>query len=162
SGIAMPFRREFGEVALATARAAQLEQAKDVGYVGGFGKTIHSAALAAAPDCPDQVAEWALERAHRKPYDAEIKAKGAEDRRQKRLEHEERLRTDAAYRTRFERREHFPTSIGSGRRLPPWPLGPKKAVDQQFSECCTSTHALIPLMRSRPEVAAEVLLATII
>lgn len=162
AGIAMPFRREFGEVALATARAVQLEQAKDVGYVGDFGKAIHSAALAAAPDCPDQVAEWALEMARRKPYDAEIKAKVAEYRRQKRLEHEERLRTDTAYRTRFERREHFPTSIGSGRRLPPWPLGPKRAVDQKFSECCTSTHALIPLMRARPKVAAEVLLATII
>jgi hypothetical protein len=77
-GIAMPFRREFGEVALATARAVQLEQAKDVGYLGDFAKTIHSAALAAAPDCPDQVSEWALEVARRRPYNADIKAKVAD------------------------------------------------------------------------------------
>jgi hypothetical protein len=161
-GIAMPFRREFGEVALATARAVQLEQAKDVGYLGDFAKTIHSAALAAAPDCPDQVSEWALEVARRRPYNADIKAKVADYRRQKRLEHDEKLRTDAVYQARFERRERMPTFIGSGRRLPPWPLGPRGEVDRQFSECCINTPALIPLMRVRPHTAAEVLLATTI
>jgi hypothetical protein len=161
-GVAMPFRREFGEVALATARAVQLEQAKDVGYLGDFAKAIHSAVFAAAPDCPDQISEWALEMARRRPYHAEIKTKVAEYRRLKKLEHEEKLRADPAYRALFERREHLPTSIGSGRRLPPWPLGPQGAVDRQFSECCTNTPALMPLMRSRSKVAAEVLLATII
>jgi hypothetical protein len=115
-GRAMPFRREFGEVALATARAVQLEQAKDIAYFGNFGKAIYSAALAAAPDCPDQVSDWALEMVRREPYNADIKTKVAEHRRQKALEHKAKLRTDPTYRARFERRERLPTSIGSGRR----------------------------------------------
>jgi hypothetical protein len=122
---ATPFRKEFGEVALATARALQLEQRKETIFVGDFGKAIYPAALAAASDLPDQVSAWALEMSRRKPYDPELKAKIAEYRQQKAREHEEKLRTDATYRARFERRVNLPTSIPSGRRLPFWPLGPQ-------------------------------------
>lgn len=37
-GFTTPFRKEFGEVALATARALQLEQKKETIFVGDFGK----------------------------------------------------------------------------------------------------------------------------
>jgi hypothetical protein len=161
-GFATPFRKEFGEVALATARALQLEQRKETIFVGDFGKAIYPAALAAASDLPDQVSAWALEMSRRKPYDPELKAKIAEYRQQKAREHEEKLRTDATYRARFERRVNLPTSIPSGRRLPFWPLGPQGRADRQFLECCTNQNALTPLMRVRPKVAAEVLLASII
>ncbi len=56
----------------------------------------------------------------------------------------------------------MPTIIPSGRRLPYWPLGPQGRVDREFSDCCTSQNALVPLMRIRPKIAAEVLLAAII
>ena len=161
-GFTTPFRKEFGEVALATARALQLEQKKETIFVGDFGKAIYPAALAAAPDLPDQVSAWALEMSRRQPYNAELKTKIAEYRQRKAREHEEKLRTDANYRARFERRENLPTFIPSGRRLPFWPLGPQGKRDRQFSECCTNQNALTPLMRARPKVAAEVLLATII
>ena len=161
-GFTTPFRKEFGEVALATARALQLEQRKETIFVRDFGKAIYPAALAAAPDLPDQVSAWALEMSRRKPCDAELKAKIAEYRQRKAREHEEKIRTDPIYRARFERRESMPTFIPSGRRLPFWPLGPQGRVDRQFSECCTNQNALTPLMRARPKVAAEVLLATII
>lgn len=161
-GFATPFRKEFGEVALATARAIQLEQKKETAFIGDFGKAIYPAALAAAPDLPDDVSAWALEMSRRRPYNAELKTKIAEYRQQKAREHEEKLRTDADYRARFEHRERLPTFIPSGRRLPFWQLGPQGRVDRQFSECCTNQNALTPLMRARPKVAAEVLLATII
>ena len=161
-GFSVPFRKEFGEVALATARALQLEQRKETIFVGDFGKAIYPAALAAAPDLPDQVSAWALEMSRRQPYNAELKAKIAEHRRRKAREHEEKLHKDPDYRARFARRESLPTSIPSGRRLPFWPIGPQGRVDREFSECCTHQNALTPLERTRPKVAGEVLLATII
>jgi hypothetical protein len=163
SGEPMPFRKEFAELALATARTLQLEELKrDTIYAGDFGKSIYPAAFAAAPDLPAEVSAWALEMALRRPLNAEIKTKLEEHRQQKVREHQEKLRTDAEYRKRIERRQHVPVSISSGRRLPPWPLGPKGKIDRQFSECCANGGALIPLMRTCPDVAAEVLLAALI
>jgi hypothetical protein len=163
SGEPIPFRREFAEVALATARTLQLEELKrDTMYVGGFGKEIFPAALAGAPDLPTEVSAWALEMARRCPLNAESRKALDEHRQKKSLEHHEKLRTDPEYRQRIEERRHFPTSISSSRKLPPWPLGPKGGIDRQFSECCANGGALIPLMRVRPDVAAEVLLATLI
>jgi hypothetical protein len=163
SGEALPLRREFADVALAAARALQLAtKKKEIIFVGDFGKAIYPAALAAATDLPDAVSVWALEMAQRRPLNADLKAQIAEHRRRKAEEHQEKLRTDPAYRKKFQRREHFPTSIPSGRKLPPWPLGPAGHVDQEFAECCTNSGGLMPLMKVRPDVAAEVLLATLI
>ncbi|MBV8755108.1 MAG: ATP-binding protein [Hyphomicrobiales bacterium] len=163
SGEPIPFRKEFAELALATARTLQLEELKrDTIYAGDFGKSIYPAALAAAPDLPAEVSAWALEMARRRPLTADLKRKLDEHRQRKVREHQEKLRTDPEYRARIESRERFPPSLSSGRRLPPWPLGPKGKVDRDFSECCASGGALIPLMRVRPDVAAEVLLAALI
>lgn len=163
SGEPIPFRREFAEVALATARTLQLEELKrDTMYVGDFGKAIFPAALSGAPDLPNEVSAWALEMARRRPLNAESAQKLDEHRQQKSREHQEKLKNDPEYRQRFESRRNFPTSISSGRRLPPWPLGPKGVIDRQFAECCTNGSALIPLMRVDADVAAEVLLAALI
>jgi hypothetical protein len=163
SGDPMPFRKEFAKLALATARALQLEELKrDTIYAGDFGKSIHPAALAAAPDLPAEVSAWALEMARRRPLNPDLKKKVEEHRQRKAREHKEKLRTDPEYRERIERRQHLPQSIPSGRRLPPWPLGPKGRIDRQFAECCTNGGALTPLMRARSDVAAEVLLASLI
>jgi len=64
-GAVMPFRREFAELALASAREMQLGHAKGIIYVGdGESETrIYQAALAGAPDFPADVSEWALEMA---------------------------------------------------------------------------------------------------
>ena len=163
SGDPTPFRKEFAELAMATARALQFEELKrDTIYAGEFGKSIYPAALAGAPDLPAEVSAWALEMARRRPLNAELKRKLNQHREKKAEEHQEKLRTDPEYRQRIEEQQHFPTFIPSGRKLPPWPLGPKGKSDRQFSECCTNGAALTPLMRVRPDVAAEVLLAALI
>ena len=73
SGDPMPFRKEFAEMALATARALQLEELKrDIIYAGNFGKSIYPAALAAAPDLPAEVSAWALEMVRRRPLSARV------------------------------------------------------------------------------------------
>jgi hypothetical protein len=163
SGAPIPLRREFAEVALATARALQLEELKrDIIYAGDFGKAIFPAALAGAPDLPTEVSAWALEMARRRPLNAESTQKLNEHRQQKAREHQEKLESDPEYRQRVKERRDFPRSISSSRKLPPWPLGPKGVIDRQFSECCANGGALTPLMRVRPDVAAEVLLAVLI
>lgn len=100
--------------------------------------------------------------ARRRPLNPETERKLNEHRQKKTQEHLEKLRTDPEYRQRMEERYRGPTFIPSGRKLAPWPLGPKGKSDRQFSECCTNGGALTPLMRVRPDVAAEVLLAVLI
>ncbi|MGB7099659.1 MAG: hypothetical protein WBD95_12965 [Xanthobacteraceae bacterium] len=162
-GEPVPFRREFAEVALATARALQLEELKrDIIHTRDFGKSIYPAALAGARDLPTEVSAWAFEMARRRALNPDLKKKLADHRQEKAREHQEKLRTDAEYRQRFENRERVPPYIPSGRRLPPWPLGPAGRVDHEFSECCTNAGGLTQLMQTRPDVAAEVLLAILI
>src|SRR5205823_929931 len=45
---------------------------------------------------------------------------------------------------------------------PPWPDGPLGRVDDAFQEICLKTDALYPLIKSRPDVAREVLLALLV
>ena len=71
-GAVMPFRREFAELALASAREMQFGHAKGTMYVGESETRIYQAALAGAPDVPADVSEWALEMAQRRPYRADI------------------------------------------------------------------------------------------
>jgi len=44
----------------------------------------------------------------------------------------------------------------------PWPDGPRCQVDEAFQEVCLQGVALPPLMRTRPDVAREVILALVI
>lgn len=162
-GSPFPLRAQFAELALATARAVQLEQRKGTIFADDSVKDIYTAALAGAPDLPDQVSQWALEMARRRPLDATLAAAVTEHRRKEAIEHEEKLRTDAEYRTRHERRmSAYVPHIPSGRKLPPWSLGPQGRLDHHFRDSCASGAALIPLMKVRPSVAAELLLAILI
>lgn len=163
AGSPFPLRAQFAELALATARAVQLEQGKGTIFADDSVKDIYTAALAGAPDLPDRVSQWALEMARRRPLDTNIAAALTEHRRKQAIEHEEKLRTDAEYRTRYERRmsAHVPY-IPSGRKLPPWSLGPQGRLDNHFRDSCANGAALIPLMKVRPSVAAELLLAILI
>jgi hypothetical protein len=163
AGSPFPLRKQFAELALATARAVQLEQRKGTIFADDSVKQIFSAALAGAPDLPDQVSQWALEMARRRPLDAVLAAAVTEHRRMQAAEHEEKLRTNEEYRARHERKlASVSTFIPSGRKLPAWPLGPQGRLDHHFRDGCTNGTALIPVMRVRPAVAAELLLAVII
>ncbi|HEX9202301.1 MAG TPA: ATP-binding protein [Acidobacteriaceae bacterium] len=161
-GTPMPFRRELAEVALFTARALQVAQGKRFIFGDDSEKPIYAAALAGAPDMPDEVSAWVLEMAQRRPWRTDVVAQIVEFHERQAREHAERLRIDPEYRTRHQQRERMPTFISSARELPPWPLGPLQRVERDFRECCTHSHSLAPLMKARPEVAAEVLLAVLI
>jgi hypothetical protein len=158
-GAPFPYRREFAELALATARARQLSVAKGDIYVGE-NDSVFRAAFAGAQDIPDEVAAWTLEMARRRPMRADLKSKVNEHNEEKAAEHRRRIESDAEYRTRHERRRSI-SHIPSGRKLPPWPLGPQGRVDRAFEKAVRSA-TFQSLMRSRPAAAAEVLLAILI
>jgi hypothetical protein len=161
-GTAMPFRREFAELALASAREMQLGHAKGIMYVGESETRIHQAALAGAPDLPADVSEWALEMAQRRPYRADIVEQVKAHRAEQAAEHKRRLETDLTYRERHERRGSLATPMSSGRKLPPWPLGPKRRVEGRFRDAVLRSAEFQALMRTNAAVAGEVLLACII
>jgi hypothetical protein len=155
-----PYRREFAELALATARAEQLNIAKGHIYVGD-NNSIFQAAFAGAQDIPDEVASWALEMARRRPMRADLAEKQKVYQQEKADEHRRRMEEDASYRERQNRKRGIPT-FPSGRRLPPWPLGPQGRVDKRFTEAVLHSATFQRLMRARPAIASEVLLAVLI
>ena len=159
-GTPFPYRREFAELTLATARARQLSQAKGDIYVGD-NNSVYQAALAGAQDLPDDIAAWALEMARRRPMRSDLRAKLEEYRQEKAAEHRRKLESDATYRGRHDRKRSMPM-MPSGRRLPPWPLGPQVRVDRDFEQAVLSSGTFQSLMRARPAAASEVLLAVLI
>jgi hypothetical protein len=163
SGAVMPFRSEFAELALASAREMQLGHAKGIMYVGKSETRIYQAALAGAPDLPADVSEWALEMAQRRPYRADIVERVKAHRAEEAAEHKRRLEDDPVYRERHERRSGLASPIFSGRRkLPQWPLGPKRRLEGRFRDAVLHTAGFQALMRTNAAVAGEVLLACVI
>jgi hypothetical protein len=162
NGAPFPFRREFAEVALASARVFQVERAKGVGYVGDNWSHLCSSALAGAPDLPADVSAWALEMAQRRPYRADVLDRVRRHRAEQAAMHQQRLKADKAYRERHERNRHTPTSISSGRKLPPWPLGPQRRIERAFRNAVLHSGGLRPVMATNADVAGEVLLACLI
>ncbi len=162
NGTLMPFRHELAEMALTMARAVQVEKGHGVMYLDRE-PLLYTAPLAGAVDLPDEVGAWALELAGRRKVADGVSARIAEVRRQQADQHRERLRTEPEYKAKHEARRQIPPSLGSIReRLPPWPLGASCKVDMDFQTACFKENGIQPLMRARPEVAAEVLLALII
>lgn len=162
SGSLMPFRREMAEMALAMARTVQVEKGHGVMYLTRE-PLLYTAPLAGAADLPTEIGNWALELAGRREVDPDVKRRIAEVQLQKAKAHAERLKTDAEYKARHEEQKRVPHSIGSFReQLPPWPLGASHRVDRDFRAACIKHNGIQALMRARPELAGEVLLALII
>lgn len=163
NGTLMPFRRELAEIALAMARTVQTEKGTGVMYLTRGEPLLYTAPLAAAADLPDEVGYWALELAGRRKVAVDVTARITEILRQQADQHRERLRSDPRYKAKHEAKRNIPHSLGSIReQLPPWPLGARWNVDMDFRKACFTANGIQPLMRARPEVAAEVLLALII
>lgn len=164
-GVAMPFRKEFAEIALANARTVQIQKATGTLYLRDGWDPLYSAALAGAGDLPE-VGTWVLEEVRRRPISNEIAERIADARRQKDDERAERLRTDpefaASEQERNERRRSMPRSFRTSRELPAWPLGPEGRIDHNFHKVAVGATALAPLMRANPQLAAEALLALLI
>jgi hypothetical protein len=161
-GMPMPWRQGLAELALATARQVQIADITSRFFSSESEKAIYGAALAGAPDIPEQIGELALELARRRPLSADVKAAVNTIREREARERAERMRTDPEYRKRMKERQRAPTFISGTRKLPPWPQGPRGRVDRGFQDACVKSGGLVPLMRVRPEIAAEVLLAVII
>jgi hypothetical protein len=160
-GVAMPFRIQFAETAITSARQLQIEQGKRTIFLDQAEEHIYAAAFSAALDLPDQVGEWALEMANRRKQRKDISTSIANFHRKESEKYSERMRTDASFRQQMEARRSLPVSI-SPRKLPPWPLGPRGRVESGFRHCCLHSQSLASLMKARPAIASEVLLATII
>jgi hypothetical protein len=94
NGVATPYRREFAELALASAREMQLIPAKHVMVLGDSETRLYQAAFAGAPDLPAEVSEWALEMARRRPEHKDIVEQVKAHRIEQAKEHKERLRSD--------------------------------------------------------------------
>jgi len=64
-----------------------------------------------------------------------------------------------------DEREELPVPPGQQTRgglPPPWPDGPRERVDRAFQEVCLEPECLVPLIKTCPAVAREVLLALLI
>jgi hypothetical protein len=153
-----PFRQEFAAIALAAGRALQLELRKHRIYFEDSEEPIFVAALAAADDLPEHVAEFALEMARRRTLRKDLTEAVNAHRLEEQKKREERNKADPE---RAQQRRSVPF-LSSRTKLPPWPLGPQARVEQKFSEVCTHSGGLASVMRATPHVAAEVLLAVII
>ena len=163
-GSPMPLRREFAQLALASARELQLGRAKGIIYAGDedWEVRIYQAALAGAHDLPVEISDWALEMAQRRPYRADIQEKVREHYRDRAAEHARRMQEDTAYRERHEQIQRLPPSLSIRKPLPPWPLGPAGRIETQFREAVLRSASFRALMEANAAVAAEVLLACII
>jgi hypothetical protein len=162
NGTLVPFRRELAEMALAMARTVQVKKGHGVMFMTRE-SLLYTAPLAGAEDLPDEVGAWALELAGRRNVANEVGIRIAQALHQQSEQHEERLRTNPEYKERYEAKRQIPFSLGSFReRLPPWSLGASHKVDMDFRTACFKENGLQPLMRARPDVAAEILLALII
>lgn len=161
-GTQVPFRQELAEMALNIARTVQVEKGKGVIF-SDCDLLLYTAPLAGVMDLPEKIGAWALELAGRREMATEVSVRIAQARHQQIEQHNERLRSDPKYKARYEERCKIPTSLGAFREeLPPWPLGASCKVDMDFREACFKGNGLQPLMRARPDIASEVLLALIV
>jgi hypothetical protein len=163
-GVPTLFRNEFARVALATARALQVEVGTGTMHGRDIKKPIYSAALAAADEFPDDTSTWALEMARRRKRAQSVTMKIEAVRRRAALE--QTPETDPGSASQQQRLAQKMAAVAPviplARKLPPWPLGPRGRVDQEFQDVCVHSPALHRLMRSRPDVASEILLAVLI
>jgi hypothetical protein len=161
-GVATPLRKEFAEIALGSARELQLgQETRNTILTDITEKSTYAAALAGAPDLPDEVAQWALQMVQRRDFPADLVARANEFHRKNAEEHRRKLENDSEYKKRHTRKQSIGFAFPSRRRLPPWPLGPRKRVDQRFRETILGA-GLHPLMHVRPAEASEILLGAII
>jgi len=155
------YRKELAQLALRTAQVVQADKASGTIHIGHDDPPFFSAALAGAPDLPEEVAAWALEMTGRRDVSDFVRERVAEVNRKKAAERAEKLRTDPAYRADQERRRasRGPMMISSRRALPAWPLGPQRRLDRNFEDMAFKSSPLVALMHANPAVAAEALVA---
>jgi hypothetical protein len=141
-----PFRKEAAELGLAIGEATLRIRLDHAYNPNEDDEKKYDAALAAASEFPDAVADFALRACARNLLpEAESDAIG------------DYVRPGASKRTY--------STFGVGYELPmpePWPDGPKYRIDEVFQKVCLFGGGVASLMIARPNVAKEVLLALLI
>jgi hypothetical protein len=152
-GQPMPWRQEAAELAVAIGREIQALNAEG-NYVSD--KSAYEAVLWAAPELPDEVAAFCLELAERRDLNPDIRLRVHQTHERRREERRQRL-------AKQPDRQRAPPPISPlGGLREPWPDGPRARVDTEFQEACLDTGAFSALVRAKPDVALEVLLAVCI
>jgi hypothetical protein len=160
AGRSFPWRREAAGIALALAQESQASHAEERYAPTEERRVAYEAMLHAAPDAPDTVADLCLQLAERRDASPAIQEREARA-RQEREAAEIQWRAANPERARqsdYLCRPIFPQGPLRG----PWPDGPRRAVEGAFQAACLETVAFPALVRVRPEVALEVLLAVCI
>ncbi len=161
AGPGRPFPWRMHAALLAFALASDAEKRKEEGESGlDFDEQAYEGALYATAELPDEVSGIALKLARRREEWADVQA------RREAVERESTERLERLQEEDPERAQQivdlctplFPL----GPLRDPWPDGPSERVDEAFRKVCLDTPALVPLMRVRPAVALEVLLAVCI
>jgi ABC-type oligopeptide transport system ATPase subunit len=165
-GSAMPWRSEFAEIALATARSLQVDQGKGTIYLGDGERPIYKAAFASVSDLPDQVVSWALEVSQRRTKDPDVALRIERAKSELARERADKIESDPEYRMREadrrSRRASLPSFIDSSEPLPPWPLGPQDRIENDFQHVVLHDDVLVQMMAEVPEIASEILLANLV
>jgi len=149
---------EAGRLAIDLAKEIQGQIAEDI-HFGDKDQVIYEALMWAANEFPDEVANVALELCGRRevPKHAILRAVEAQEREAK---------------SREEWRKTHPEENNAKRRIPPVDIsslyevmrgphsdGPQREVPDGFRLAVWETHALSAIVRTRPDVAREILLA---
>ena len=156
-GRAMPWRKQAVELAVAIGREVQALNAEGNYYSNGHDKTVYEAVLAAAPDLPDEVAQFCLELAQRRDLDPAIGARVEQAHERQREQRRQYIEVNPE-----RRRTPPPPAWPRGELRDPWPDGPRDGVQNAFQEACLDTGAFPALVRAKPDAALEVLLAVCI
>jgi hypothetical protein len=160
SGAPFPWRLRAAQLAFAIARDVQTRKAGGEYFSDDLDDLAYEATLYAAPDLPGEVSSLALQLARRRDEWPDVQARRNQARRESEEAHR-RMREEEPERARMVDELCTPV-LSLGPLRDPWPDGPRSRVDQAFPKACLDTPALIPLMRTRPDVALEVLLAVCI
>jgi len=154
-------RKQVAEMALALSRELQAKDAEHA-PIREAGKVAYEAAFQAASEIPDEIGQWALEMAKRRPPSPDIMAR-QEAYLNKEAEQQKQLEADPAYQERMKEFASATTPMFAlGPLRDPWPDGPLAMVDQTFQKVALNMWTLLPLMAAKPALAQELILALIV
>ena len=115
----------------------------------------------AAEEAPDEASELLLELGGRRPLSPPVAARVKAAKAAQRRDAKER-QASLTKEQRRRQRQLMSSPFPRGPKIGPWPDGPKRRIYDSFRRVALTPHSVIPLLRHRPQVAAEVLLAVCI
>lgn len=145
------YRSLAANVALANAKQLQIMELSGVIIADDSGRDIYEAPLHAANVLPDEVNNWALEMARRRGWSLEAEAARGKRKR-------EAASRSAMKPPKVRSEIGFPYT----KKLPSWPLGPQGRVNRAFRSAMLEQHGLRHIIKTNPDIAAELLLALFI